>query len=76
MGKPPVDEAARKEMRRRSEEWRQFRRKHLFTQKMLADQMEICLRTLQHIEAGKHLCLVSTQRRFLAFKSRFGKVAA
>ena len=66
----------RKRRKERAEEWRQFRREHLFTQKRLADVIShsvgnISRRTIQQIEAARITPHPDTLRLFAAFKKKY-----
>lgn len=53
---------------RRADEWRLFRRNHLFTQRHLADITGISRRTLQLIEAARITPQPTTLRKFMLYK--------
>lgn len=61
----------RRERAERALEWRLFRKNHLFTQKQLAEVMDISRRTIQQIESGRVSPHPQTLRRFLVFQNRY-----
>jgi DNA-binding XRE family transcriptional regulator len=50
MPKPPPTPDDLKERKKRASEWKMFRRRHLFTQRRLADTVGISRRTVQQVE--------------------------
>jgi DNA-binding XRE family transcriptional regulator len=71
MPKPHPDAEELRERSRRAKEWKQFRREYLFSQRLLAEILQVSPRTIQNIEAGTHTCLSATQRRFVAHRAKF-----
>ncbi len=76
MPKPQVTATDLRARRKRQEEWREFRKQALFSQRKLAEVLEVSIRTIQNIESASHTPLSSTLSRFRAVKARFGKLAA
>jgi DNA-binding XRE family transcriptional regulator len=77
MPRPKPTEEDMKERDARREEWRKFRKDHLFTQVKLAEVLDLSRRTVQLIEAGKVSPFPDTLRKFQALKARHsnGEVA-
>lgn len=76
MAKPKPCAFNLKDRKKRAEEWRQFRRNHLFTQTRLADIVGISRRTIQQIEAGKITPHPDTLRVFATFRKKHEANAA
>lgn len=60
----------------RSQEWRKFRKDHLFTQIKLAEVLGLSRRTVQLIETGKVDPFPNTLRKFLALKAKYSNEEA
>jgi len=73
MPKPAVTAADLRARRKRQDEWREFRKEALFTQTKLAERLEVSVRTVQNVEAGKFTPVPSTLRHFEALKAMFGR---
>jgi DNA-binding XRE family transcriptional regulator len=61
----------KRERRERSDEWRRFRRDHLFTQKKLGEIIGVSRRTIQEIEAARISPHAETLRVFAVFKRQY-----
>ena len=70
MARPKPTEEDLKAREARRDEWRQFRKNHLFTQVKLAEVLGLSRRAVQWIEAGKVTPLPSTLRLFKALKAK------
>jgi DNA-binding XRE family transcriptional regulator len=66
--KPTEEDLKDREVRR--QEWRKFRKEHLFTQIKLAEVLDLSRRTVQLIEAGKVSPFPDTLRKFQALRTR------
>jgi DNA-binding XRE family transcriptional regulator len=72
--KPTEEDLKDRDSRR--EEWRKFRKDHLFTQVKLAEVLGLSRRTVQLIEAGKVCPFPDTLRKFLALKAKYSNEEA
>lgn len=75
MSKPAITKADLAERVKRQTEWREFRKANLYSQRKLAERLEISLRTIQHVEAARYTPLQSTLRRFECLKARIASGA-
>jgi DNA-binding XRE family transcriptional regulator len=73
MPKPAVTDEELKEREVRSQEWRAFRKDHLFTQVRLAEVLGMSRREVQLIEKGKVSPIQNTLRKFLALKAKYSR---
>jgi DNA-binding XRE family transcriptional regulator len=75
MAKPAITKADLAERVKRQTEWREFRKVNLYSQRKLAEALEISIRCVQYVEAGRFTPLQSTLRRFEALKARLASGA-
>jgi len=76
MPRPKLTEEDLKDRDARQQEWRKFRKDHLFTQVKLAEVLGLSRRTVQLIEAGKVIPFPDTLRKFLALKAKYSNEEA
>lgn len=76
MSKPPITTADLAARVKRQEEWREFRKRALFSQRELAELLEVSTRTVQNIEGGRFTPIPSTLNRFRDLKRKHEKEAA
>jgi predicted transcriptional regulator len=70
MTKPAVTEQDLEDRRQRQEEWRELRKKFLYSQRRLAEALKISLRDLQYVEAGAVTPVADTLLRFRDLKNQ------
>lgn len=70
MAKPVVTAADIKARIKRRDEWCQFRSRYLFSQRNLAEVLNVSVRTIQNIEADAFTSFSGTLSRFRALKAR------
>ena len=66
-----LDETELKERRKHAAAWMKFRKKYLFTQLKLAEELHIARRTVQLVEHARTSPSFRTQRAFRDFSRRF-----
>lgn len=69
MPKPKVTPADLRARRTRQEEWRAFRRDHLFSQRRLAEHLGVSIRTVQYVESAAHTPIAAIQSKFETLKA-------
>jgi len=73
MPRPKPTREDRREQKKRKDEWREFRKEHLYTQKKLAEAIGVSRRTVQEIEAGRVIPYPHTLRLFEALKAKYSQ---